>query len=141
MDKNPKFGTSINSLRLSRIRVTTSHSISLTQVNLITSRFGQPTQDGGNSLPMKVNSFPMSKTTRFLMLMETKTRNTETFICIRDITVQTRDGRSSMLIKLKLVSQRVWMRNSVSTETDHFTLDLDFHSRELFNVTVLTISI
>jgi hypothetical protein len=56
------------------------------------------------------------------------------------ITMPTKDGRLSILIKLEPSELRDSTRNSVSISIDHSILDQDFHSRELLNATVPTMS-
>jgi len=57
-----------------------------------------------------------------------------------NIMVQTRDGRSSILTKLKKYRTKDSMRTSVSISTDHSTSDQDFLLRELLNVLEQTTS-
>jgi hypothetical protein len=51
-----------------------------------------------------------------------------------------KDGEFFTLTKQKQQRQRVLMKNSVSTSTDHSILDQDYQCKELLNATVLTTS-
>jgi hypothetical protein len=56
------------------------------------------------------------------------------------ITMPTKDGRLSILIRLEPSELRDSTRNSASISIDHSTSDQDFHSKELLSATVLTMS-
>jgi hypothetical protein len=55
-------------------------------------------------------------------------------------TMPTRDGRLSILIKLKPLELRVSTRNSDSISTDHSTSDQECQCKELLSATVPTMS-
>jgi hypothetical protein len=56
------------------------------------------------------------------------------------ITMPTKDGRLFILTRPQPSELRDSTRNSASISTDHSILDQDFHSRELLNATVPTMS-
>jgi hypothetical protein len=74
---------------------------------------------------MKVASFQTSKTTNALMLKVEKMKRLERSLFTRDMVARTRDGRLSILTKLKSHKRKECM-NLDSTSTDHSTSDLDF---------------
>jgi uncharacterized membrane protein YdfJ with MMPL/SSD domain len=104
-----------------------------------TCKFGAPTLNGGKSsslnqlVRMMVTS--QSKTTRetireLLMLMDQLMKKLDQ---LRQRSLQsnrTKDGKLSMLTSTRL-KPKDYIKNSVSTSTDHSTLSQDFHCTEL----------
>jgi hypothetical protein len=109
--------------------------ISKTLERPTTCRSGAPTQDGGNSSSIKVNTLSTGKMVNALMSQEEKMLKDKQSLYGIDTMVPTRDGRSSMLIQLSL-RLRDSMKNSDSISTDHSILSLNFHSTELQRCTV-----
>jgi len=60
------------------------------------------------------------------MFQEEKMLKDKEFMPGRNMEVPTRDGRSSMLMKLRRLLRRELTRNSVSMSTDHSTSSQDF---------------
>jgi DNA-binding transcriptional regulator YiaG len=82
---------------------------------------------------MKETSSSTSKTIEYLMLAETKMLKDNQSLFTRDMVVLTRDGRSSILIRLKMSKMKDMKRTSDSTSTDHSISDQDFQCKELQN--------
>jgi hypothetical protein len=71
------------------------------------------------------------------MFTKEKISKDKKFRFTEDITVPTRDGRSSILRIRRSMQLRVSTKNSVSISTDHSTLSLNFHSTELLKCMVI----
>jgi len=63
------------------------------------------------------------RTKEFLMLIKPRMRKLVRLLSTRTLVQLTRDGMSSILIKLERMRLRDLMKNSVSTSTDHSTSD------------------
>jgi hypothetical protein len=109
--------------------------ISKAQERPTTCKSGAPTQDGGNSSDIKVNTLSTGKTENALMSQEEKMLKVKQSLYGTDITELTRDGRSFMLIQSSL-RLRESMKNLDSTSTDHSILFPNSHSTELLRCTV-----
>jgi hypothetical protein len=67
-----------------------------------TCKSGAQTLDGSRYLDMPVNNLSISKTKRFLMYLETKMLKDNLSLLIQITEVQTKDGRSYILTKLRM---------------------------------------
>jgi hypothetical protein len=133
MEETLKSGTSIKGPRPSRPRPRMNQWISELLVDQETCKFGQPTQDGGNSSLMKEASSQMLRTTESLMFTKERILNTKQLLCGRDTVRLTRNGRSSILTKLSKLKLRDLTKSSVSISTDHSTSDQDSQCTESLN--------
>jgi hypothetical protein len=98
---------------------------------------GAQTLDGGRSLFSKESTSATSKTQEnVLMCGKEKISRVKRLLSGIDITVLTKDGRSSILTRNQRWRSRVLTKSSDSTSTDHSTSSLNFHSTELLRCTV-----
>jgi len=125
---------------LSRLDTTTSLSISIVQESLKDSKSGALTETGGKSSLTRMSTSSIGKTRNALMLVETKMRKEHQSLYTRDTMVTTKDGQLSILMKPRRSQPRDSAKISDSTSTDHSTWSQDFHSTELQNLLVPTIS-
>jgi hypothetical protein len=75
---------------------------------------------------MKVNTSSTGPTRKLLMFQVEKIKKAKLLLSGRNTQVPIRDGRLSILTKLKDHKRRDLTRNSDSTATDHSTSSLDF---------------
>jgi hypothetical protein len=78
--------------------------------------------------------------TNALMFTKVRMLKDKMFRFMADTMVLTKDGRFFILTRKERLKQRVSMRNSDSTLTDHSTLSQSFHSTELLSATEPTMS-
>jgi len=120
-----KSGGSTNNHSQSRPSLTTNHLISNHLVRLMTCKSGAPTHNGSRSSSSKQdNSSTSERIKRFLMSMVPRMRKLERLLSERTQVKLTRNGMSSILIRLLRVKLKDSMKNSVSTSTDHSISDL-----------------
>jgi hypothetical protein len=105
-----------------------------------TCKSGAPTLDGSNCSNMKRINSLTGLTTRDLMLLDLKTKKVKLLELPITTTKPTKNGELSILTRQRRLKLKVLMKNSVSTLTDHSTLDPDFLCRDLLNATVPTTS-
>jgi hypothetical protein len=103
MEEELKFGTSTNNLRPSEPDTTTNHGTSRVLVEHKICKSGQPTQDGTNSSNFKVSTSLIQPTTRSLKSRTQRMKKDTQLELPIELVVRlpTRDGRSSMLTKLR----------------------------------------
>jgi len=105
MDKSIKNGTSTRFLRPSRMpRPIKLLNSKLVRDHKLVSMLSE--HNGGNSLSLKVDIYPMPSTTRFSMSQETKILKHNQLSITVEMVERTRDGRSSMSIKLEMMRLR-----------------------------------
>jgi len=75
---------------------------------------------------MKVNTSSIFRTEKLLMSVEEKMLKVKLFLPGVNTMEPTRNGKFSISTQREKLTQLDSMRNSVSTEIDHSTLDLDF---------------
>ena len=83
---------------------------------------------------MKVNTSSIGPTRKLLMSQEERMPKDKLLLLGKSITVTTRNGTLSILMKTRVIKPRVLTRTSVSTAADHSTLSQDFQCTELFNL-------
>jgi hypothetical protein len=98
------------------------------------------TLTGGKSSSIEVKTSSTFRTERFLMLREAVIQKDKKFLSGTDTTEPTRDGESSILIKLERTEPRVTTTNGASISADHSTSDQDSQCKESLNASVLTTS-
>jgi hypothetical protein len=89
------------------------------------------TLTGGKSSSIEVKTSSTFRTERFLMLREAVIQKDKKFLSGTDTTEPTRDGESSILIKLERTEPRVTTTNGASISADHSTSDQDSQCKEL----------
>jgi hypothetical protein len=144
MEEELKSGISTNNQRPSELDIITNHSTSRVLAKQVKCKSGALTLDGSSTSNSKVDSLSILQTTRFLMFTKERMRkvNLLRFKARMEITnpMLTKDGRSSILIKLRRSELKASTKNSVSISIDHSTLDLECLCKELPNATELTTS-
>jgi hypothetical protein len=105
---------------------------------------GVPTQDGSKSSKSKENSWLTQPTIRLSKLNPQRMKKVIKLLSTIETetprTMPTKDGRLSMLTKLRLSGPRASTRSSDSTSTDHSTSDQECQCKELLSATVPTMS-
>jgi hypothetical protein len=95
---------------------------------LITCKSGAPTPDGSRSSLTEMNISAISKTkTDVLMSVEAKMKKEEKLLSGRNMVVPTRDGRSSIKMKLRKFKRRDSMKTLAGIAADHSIWYQDFH--------------
>jgi hypothetical protein len=140
MVERPKCGTSINNLLLSEPDITINLGTLRAQVRPTTCKSGALTLVGGKSSSMRTANLSTGTTTRFLMLEELRMKKVNKLEFMVTTMVNTKNGPLSILIKLKAHKPREYQKTLDSILTDHSTLSQSFHSEELQNAMVLTMS-
>jgi len=123
MDETLKCGTSITNQEQSR---TTKIRVGLGTLQVVedppTCRLTTPTLDGGNSSSMTAKTHStMSRTTRFSMLLEAKTKKLPTFRSGRRMALLLRNGLLCMKTKRRKNKPRVKTRHSALKSTENST--------------------
>jgi hypothetical protein len=95
----PKSGISINNLSLSEQDTTTNLGISRALERQTASKSGAPIQAGGKFSDIKENNLLISKTKRYLMLVEIRILKVKQSLSTTATMEPTKDGRSSTLTK------------------------------------------
>jgi len=106
MEETLKSGTSINNHSPSEQSITTNHGTLRTPEIPTTCKYGAPTPTGGKSSSMKVNTSSTGRTEKLLMYMEEKTKKEDQLSSGANTVEPTRDGRSSILIKLQRLQRK-----------------------------------
>ena len=90
---------------------------------------------------MKINSSSTGRTAKFLMYQVQRMLKAKQLSSGRNTEEPTRDGKLSILMKLKSHKKRDFMVNSDSTSTDHSTLFQDFQCTEFSKLLEPTMSV
>jgi len=102
MVKRPNNGTLIRKPKPSnQLANQTSPGISKALENQVTCKYIAPTPDGGNYSDTQTRTSAICKTRSALMYQEPKMLTAKMLLSTEDTTMQTKDGRSDMLIKLR----------------------------------------
>jgi hypothetical protein len=99
---------------------------------------GEPTLDGGKSSFSEEETSSTLRAKRFLIFLEEKTKKDKKLLSGRDTTELTRDGQLPIPTKLERRLLKDTIRDMDSISPEYSTLDQDFHSKELLNVSVAT---
>jgi hypothetical protein len=122
----PNNGTSINNHSPSDPDLTTNLGTLEAPVKPATCKSGAPAQSGGKHSPMKATTSSTSKTEKHLMFTETEMKKEERLLCGESTMVITRDGQSSILIKLLRKLLQDTAKNGVCGSAEHSISDQDF---------------
>jgi len=137
MEEELKSGTSINNHRPSELDTITSHGISRVLEEPTTCKSGLPILDGSKYSCSKVSTLSTQPTIRSLKSKTKRMRKVKQSLSTQEMvirtTMPTKDGRSSMLIKLKSSELRVSTKSLVSISTDHSISDQECQCKELPN--------
>jgi hypothetical protein len=105
---------------------------------------GAPTLDGSNTSSSEVECSSILQTTRYWMSIREKMRKVKPLRLqpemVTTATTKTKDGRSSILTRLRNSEPRASTRSLDSTSTDHSTSDQECQCKELLSATVPTTS-
>jgi hypothetical protein len=124
MHKEDKSGGSTKNHSPSRPRSTTNHGTSNPLVGPRTCRSGAPTHNGSRSSSIKTtNSSTPERTKRFSMSQVERMLKLNQLLFGRIMVERTRNGTSSILIKLLRRILRDLIKNTDSKSTDHSTSD------------------